>query len=225
MDYTATATTIDRVWFDAGTTCLAAIATLCERVNYRFWFDYAGTPCFQPAPTEAAPAFTFTGVYHIAEEEMYQDLNEVKNSIVIEGMEQAMYGSTEKTQTSRLSGTTTDATSIAAYREKVWTITNHLFQDQAAITAMLATLLAAYKDPKWYTDVTTAHNPAPIELGDTLRYTIQLEASYGWPLYGEVVYGEAHYASNGTQATIDGLVRDIKITDGQTTYVCEATTA
>lgn len=225
MDYTATGVTLDRVWFDAGTTCLAAIGKLCERVNYRFWFAYDGTPCFKSAPTAGTPDFTFASVDDLAEEEMYEDLNEVKNTIVIEGMEQAMYGSTEKTQTSRLSGKTSDATSIAAYREKVKTVTNHLFQDDASITAMLATLLAAYKDPKWYTNVTTRYNAAPVELGDTVRYTIQLEAAYGWPLYGEVAYGTATYASNGTQVTIDGLVRDIKITDDSVTYVCDAGTA
>ena len=225
MTYTATGVTIERMWFDAGTTCLAAIATICERCNYRFWFDYAGTPHFSPAPSETSPHFTFAGVSRISEEEMYQDLNEVHNSIVIEGMEQAMYGSTEKTQTSRLSGTTTDATSITAYREKVFSVTNHLFQDTASITSMLATLLAAHKDPKWYSDVTTMHNAAPLDLGDTIRYTIQLEAAYGWPLYGEVVYGEAAYASNGTQVSIDGLVRSINIADGQTKYICEATAA
>lgn len=221
MDYTATSTTVDRVWFDAGTSCLTAIQRLCERVNYRFWFGYDGTPHFKPAPTSGSVDFAFSNVHYLQESETFQDVGQVFNRIVIEGMEQGMYSTSEDKRNSRYTGTTSDATSIAAYREKTLTLTNHLFQDDTTITAMVATLLAAYKDPKYYSHVTVAYCPAPIEVGDTITWVLQLAAAYGWPLYGGFVYGTATYGSNGLQATVTGIVRNVSITNGETTYLCE----
>jgi len=48
---TPTAKTIDRVWFNTGTTALEAIRLLAEVVQYRLYFDYAGNPIFKPKAT------------------------------------------------------------------------------------------------------------------------------------------------------------------------------
>ena len=51
---TATGTTINQVWFDAGTTVTDAIRLICERCNYRFYFNYSGRPVFNLAPAPIA---------------------------------------------------------------------------------------------------------------------------------------------------------------------------
>lgn len=221
MDYTATSVTIDRVGFDAGTSCLEAVRKVCERCNYRFWFDGLGVAHFKPAPTSASSSFDFSNPHWVKEDETFQDVSQVFNRIIIDGMEQGMYSTSEDKKASRLTGTASDATSIAAYREKTLTITNALFQADADITSMKATLLAAYKDPKYYSNVAVQFIPAPIDIGDTITWVLQLTAAYGWPLYGGFVYGTATYGSNGLQATVTGIVRNVAIQDGQTTYLCE----
>ena len=65
MNYTPTGILIPRVWFEAGTSVLAAIKLICERCNYRFWFDEIGTPCFQPASTDTPPAPPAGVVYYV----------------------------------------------------------------------------------------------------------------------------------------------------------------
>jgi hypothetical protein len=104
--------------------------SICERSNYRFWFGYDGAPYFQPAAVLGEPAFSFTSPGHLKDSGVYQDLKEVRNRIVIEGIEQAMYAMREEKQSSRLSGEASDETSIDAYLEKSYDIKNHLFQDQ-----------------------------------------------------------------------------------------------
>ncbi|GAH88133.1 unnamed protein product, partial [marine sediment metagenome] len=41
---TPTEKTIDRVWFNKGTTCLEALRLIAEAVQYRFYFDQDGNP-------------------------------------------------------------------------------------------------------------------------------------------------------------------------------------
>jgi hypothetical protein len=211
MSYTATGITIDRVWFDAGTTCLAAIQKICERLDYRFWFAYDGQPHFQPAPVAGAVDFDFPDAGDLMDIANFQDISMVRNYIVIEGIEQAMYADTEKTQKSRFVGTEHDDTSITAYLEKTYAITNNLFQDQASVDAMAVALLADYKDPAWYADLQLAFNPVPLELGDTISWVLELEPT-------DEVGG-----SGSLEVAMTGIIRDIKINDGISNYKVEVT--
>jgi hypothetical protein len=219
MDYVATGITIDRVWFDAGTKCLTAIQKICERLNYRFWFAYDGKPHFLPAPVVGGSVFDFPGaIQNIGD---YQDIDAVRNYVVIEGLEQAMYADTEKTQRSRFVGTSHDDVSILAYLEKTHTITNNLFQDQASVDDMAIDLIAEFKDPKWYADLQFAFNPAPLELGDTITWAFQLAVGMFGALYGFAHYGVDLYANVGLYVTITGIVRAIMINNGISNYKCE----
>lgn len=203
MDYDATGLTIDMTWFKAGTTCLEAINKLCEFCDYRFYFDYDGTPVFKPKPAAGAAVFTFTDPKHIASINTYQDRNEIKNRIIIKGLKQSDTVGKEETMPSDLTGEASDATSIAAYGERTLTIDNHLFQTQAGIDAMCATLLAEYKDPKWYSDLRMPFNPVPLEMGDNIQWEERLSPTL-----------------NITQT---GIIRDIKLDNFNTTYKCVQT--
>lgn len=201
MEYTATSITIDKIWFKAGSTCLNAIKMICERCDYRFYFKYDGTPVFKPKPTPGATTFTFTDQKHIASVRNYQDESEVKNRIIIEGHKRAEPVGKEETLPPELRGEAHDDTSIAAYGERTLTIKNHLFQDQDSIDTMKATLLAEYKDPKWYADVEVPFNPAPLEFADKISWKERLSPTL--------------------ELTRTGIVRDIKIDSFNTTYRCE----
>lgn len=202
MSYTATSVTIPRVWFDAGTSALAAIEKLCERVNYRFWFDYAGVPTFKPAPALGAADFSFTAYGNLTGMTTEQDLDQLCNRAVIEGIEQGMYSTAEDKKPSRMSGTATDAASVAAYTEHTHTVTNHLFQTQAAIDAMCAAIVADRKTPRWYTELGLAFCPVPLEVGDTVGYFVRFTTT-GWE-YGQTA-----------------IVRGLSLADGTMTLRCE----
>ena len=201
MDYTATGITIDKYWFKVGSTCLKAIKMLCERCDYRFHFKYDGTPVFKPKAAPGGTSFTFTDPTQIESVVTYQDRNEIKNRIVIEGIKLAQPLNREETLPSQLRGEAYDQTSIDEYGERTLTIDNHLFQAQAAIDAMKATLLAEYKDPKWYSDVEMSFNPVPLEMGDEMQWEERL--------------------SPVLDITQTGVIRDIKIDNFTTIYVCE----
>jgi len=204
MEYTATGITIDRIWFDAGSPYLNAIKMLCERCDYRFHFKWDGTPVFKPKPAPETTAFTFTDQKHIASFSNYQDRNEIKNKIVIEGMKQAEPVNKEETLPPELRGVAADdeeGASIDTYGERTLTIKNHLFQTQASIDAMCASLLAEYKDPKWYTDLEIPFCPVPLELGDRIAWKERL--------------------SSVLEIAQEGIIRDIKIENFNTTYKCE----
>jgi len=173
---------------------------VCERCNYRFFFKYDGTPYFKPAPTAGGPVFTFTDPKQITSISTYRDKSEIKNRIIIEGKKQAEPVGLEETLPPELKGEANDATSIAAYGERALTIKNHLFQTQAAIDAMCATLLVLYKDPKWYTDIKMDYNPVPLELGDTIQWEERLSPTLN--------------------ITETGVIRDIKIDNFSVTYKC-----
>jgi hypothetical protein len=208
MDYEPTGITLGRVWFEAGTKALAAVKFICERANYRFWFAFNGTPCFKPAPEATSPVFTFSSPGQVQDPGVHQDLAEIRNRIGLEGLELSLSGTREDRQSSRLSGEASDEDSIAACLEKTHSIKNHLFQDQTSIDAMAAVLLAAFKNPKWYTDVKTPFNPVPLELGDTIAWPVELavaEAPGEEPVIVEIM----------------GIVRDIEIDLGQIAYTCE----
>jgi hypothetical protein len=201
MEYTATGITIDRIWFEPGSTCLDAVKKLCERCDYRFHFKYDGIPVFKPKPAPEETAFTFTDQKHITSSRIYQDWNEIRNKIVIKGMKQAEPVSRDETVPSELKGEAYDQDSIDTYGERTLTINNHLFQDQASIDAMKASLLAEYKDPKWYADIEVPFNPVPLELGDKMSWKERL--------------------SPVLEITHTGVIRDIKIDDFNAIYRCE----
>jgi len=208
MDYEPTGIVLSRVWFESGTKALAVLKLICERAGYRFWFAFDGTPCFKPAPEATSPVFTFTSPARVQDPGVQQDRAEIRNRIVIEGIEQAMFSVNENKKRTRLSGTVSDATSIAEYTEHTLTITNHLFQDQTSIDAMCAELLAAYKDPKWYTELRTPFNPVPLELGDTIAWPVELAVA-------------VEPGAEPIVVELQGIVRDIAIDMGQIAYKCE----
>ncbi len=202
MDFDATGITVDRIWFNAGSTYLDAIRMLCELVNYRFHFAYDGQPVFKPAEAVAGAAdFDFTSPAHIASSVMYQSWSEIKNRIVIKGNKQAEPVNRDETTPSELKGEEHNDASIASYGERTMTITNHLFQNQAELDQMCIDLLAERKDPKWYADLEIPFDPVPLELGDTMEWEERL--------------------SHTTDITKKGVIRDIKINLFNTTYKCE----
>lgn len=192
---------VDNVWFEIGTTYLDAIKLLCERCDWRFYFEYDGTPAFVPRPTVGGVDFAFTGQEHIKSANTYQSTKEIKNRIVIEGMKQAPPIGRENTAQSELRGEESDATSIDDYGERTLTIKNHLFQDKDELDQMCIDLLAELKDPKWYTDVKVPFNPVPLEIGDTMSWVERLSPT--------------------EQIAKTGLIRDIKIDNFSTLYKCE----
>jgi len=208
MDYVATGITLKRVWFDPGTSVLDAIRQLCERANYRFWFDEAGVPHFKPAFTHGdAVAWFSTKTCSDAGE--FQDLEEIRNRISIEGVERAMYAFREDRTKSRFTGTASDAASIAAYLEKTHPIVNRLFQDQASIDARVIALLAEFKDPKLYSDLRVPKNPIPLERGDTIEWDIELRPP------------TTPGGTDGLKNTVRGIIRDASFSGDGFNYKCE----
>jgi len=132
----------------------------------------------------------------------YEDRNEIKNRIVIEGIEQALPEGAEETKPSKFKGEVLEVASANKYGEHTWTIRNHLFQDQATIDAYCAIYLATFKDPKWYTTFETPFNPVPLVKGDTITWRKQ-------------------YEIGGTPIDQRGIIRDIQINDFDVIYKIE----
>jgi len=200
MDYTATGITLERVWFEAGTTALQALKIVCERCNYRFWFGYDGTPHFQPAPEVGTAVFTFASVGDLGGHDLAQDLSQIANSITIEGAEQKPFAFTRDQREARYTDHDEDATSIAAYLEHSISIRNDLFQDQTSVEDMCAALLTERKDPKWYATLAAPFNVVPLEVGDTVAWTIALGSN---------------------MVNITGVVREISCQDAAFNYKVE----
>jgi hypothetical protein len=137
-----------------------------------------------------------------------QDLATVRNRITIEGIEQGAFSTAKDKMTSRMvCAATSDAASIAAYLEKTYSVTNDLFQDQASLDAMAATVLAAYKDPKWYAVLEVPHNAIPLDLGDTIDWESILRPASGTDL--------------GLKVRKRGIVRSISLSDSGFSYTVE----
>lgn len=201
LEFTPTDITIDRIWFKPGSKLLDAIKKLCERCDYRFHFKWDGTPVFKPKPAPETIAFTFTDQKHISSFSSYQARNEIKNRIVIKGEKQADPASREETMPPELKGEAYDQASIDEYGERTLTIDNHLFQDLTSLNDMCDKLLAERKDPKWFTGLEMDYRPVPLELGDKIS----------WP----------ERLSPTLEITQEGIIRDIKIDNFNTIYVCE----
>lgn len=209
LSYTDPGIDILKAWFETGTKALGAVRLICERCGYRFWFDETGVPHFQPAPTHG-DAVAWFSARTVADSGDFQDLEEIRNRIIIEGIEQGAFSTAKDKKTSRLTCVDThDDTSITAYLEKTHSITNDLFQDQASLDAAAAALLAAFKDPKLYSDLRVPFNPIPIERGDTVEWDIELRPS------------ASESGSDGLKNTVSGIVRDISFAGGEFNYKCE----
>jgi hypothetical protein len=187
MAYTATAVTVNRVWFDSGSSALEALGLLCERVNYRFWFSYNGTPTFRPAPSASSLTFAFDTFGRLRSLSDSQDRDQLRNRIVIEGAERSAFRARDDKDRSHWVGTASDSTSITAYREHTENVKNHLFQDQTSVDAMAAAILAERKEPRWFAKLATSHMVAPLELGDVVMWPAKLSASETVTLAGLVM--------------------------------------
>jgi len=238
MDYTDPAITIPKVWFEPGS-ALDAVRRICERSNYRFWFTYDGTPTFKPAPVAGPPVFSFPSFGNLSALDDKQDLEQIRNRVVIEGIERGAFVTAKDKQTSRFTGTASDGTSIAAYLEHTEPIQNHLFQDQDSIDTMCATILAERKDPVWFATLSIP-NPVPLEVGDTISWFVDFETiqvlSGGSFLSepGDTLDGGSFLVEpddtidGGTflgSATlwVTGIIRAISISNSAATYTCEIT--
>lgn len=197
MDYAATGVTVSRVRFEPKTSALAAIGKLCERVNYRFWFGYDGTPHFRPAQTSATVAFDFASYGDLETLSDRQDRSSLYNRVVIEGEDQASFQTTADKKENRWTGETSDASSIAAYGEHTLSIRNDLFQDQESIDAVKTALLAERKDPVWLATLSVFALPVPLEVGDTIRWRTVL---------------------GSTTVTLAGVIRNLTLDNDRATY-------
>jgi len=227
MNYVPTGITLQRVWFESGMSIMEAIRQLCERANYRFWFDELGKANFRPAPTAAGvmASFNFRQLQDLQD---YEDLAEIRNHIIIEGMSLTMYNDDknldgDKIQPSAYKSDVSDASSIATYLEKTCSIKNTLFQTQASCDAMAAAMLAAFKNPKWYSELAVPANVAPLQRGDTISWEIPLRAAlhdgkyYAVPMYGDgTLYGEP-----GVKAIVTGIIRDVQMQGSDFRFKCE----
>lgn len=83
---TPTGETIDRVWFNKGTTCLEALKLIAQAVQYRFYPDQDGNPIFKPPPIAGAAEKLIT-VDNITSDNRRELVGEVKNHIIIKGEE------------------------------------------------------------------------------------------------------------------------------------------
>lgn len=211
MDYTPTGISLDRVWFDPNTTALAAVAKICERANYRFWFSFDGKPCFQPAPVADSIIWTFPAWGDLQGLGENQDDDMIRNAVTVEGCQRNLYQlSRDDKASDKFKGYDEDAASIAAYNRKPHGIQNHLFQTDLSCAGMASTIVAADKDPKLYGDLTVFANPVPLEIGDVVEFQVELEP----PTTDGGTSGDV------TVTTI-GIIRDIKISDHQVLYKVE----
>ena len=83
---TPTGETIDRVWFNKGTTCLEALRLVAEAVQYRFYPDQNGNPVFKPPPVASASVKLVT-IDNITVNNRRELVDEVKNHIIVTGEE------------------------------------------------------------------------------------------------------------------------------------------
>ena len=199
MGAPATGVSIDRVRFKAGSTYVAAIKQLCERCDWRFYWDWNGDPKFVPAPTPGAIA-TFVPFLpqHITSPKLYQNLSEIWNRIVIEGEKVAELVGWDENMPSELKDELFDNASMLTYGTRTKNIKNHLFQNLPSITAMCQTLLTAYKDPKWYLDFETPYNATPLVIGDTIDVREQLDITLALVAYLCLIRNQSVSLSNVT---------------------------
>ena len=83
---TPTSETIDRVWFNKGTTCLEATRLVAEAVQFRFYPDQDGNPIFKPPPV-AGVAVKLVTIDNITIDNRNELVDEVKNHIIVTGEE------------------------------------------------------------------------------------------------------------------------------------------
>jgi len=226
MSYVETGIVLERVWFEAGSSGLAAIGKICERLNYRFHFRYDGTPVFVPEPTVKAAGAEDVALeeWQIGGARLYEDAGEIWNDIHIKGENIAQPLGTEQTMDSSYSGSAVDEDSIAKYGIKTKSISNHLFQSDSICASMAAIYLMARKTGRKYFDLPSPINALPIEVGDTVRVQEQITPYTGGGVVyddGSVYDGGAVYEGGGITLVHRGLVRDIKLSNSDAKYALE----
>lgn len=224
MLYTPSGITIDRVWFKEGTLVQKAVGMVCERINYRFYFNHNGSPVFEPAPTAKGVGFEDFDLSqcHISTVQDSQNREEIRNYITIEGEKRDQIEEKESAIPSSWKGVDSELGSIGIYGEHTKSINNHLFQDQDSVDDYATIYLLAFKDPKWYVAFTTRINPTPLEIGDTVRWQERLSAPARQDnYYGAFLYGERLYGDNGIVIIKRGLIRDIRLTNSNVAYTLE----
>jgi hypothetical protein len=224
MLYTPSGITIDRVWFKEGSLIQKAVGMVCERINYRFYFNHNGSPVFEPAPVAKGVGFEdfdFSQC-HISTVQDSQNREEIRNYITIEGEKRDQTEEKESAIPSSWKGIDSEPGSIGTYGEHTKAIKNHLFQDQDSVDDYAAIYLLAFKDPKWYVTFTARINPTPLEIGDTVRWQERLSAPARQDnYYGAFLYGERLYGDNGIVIIKRGLIRDIRLTNDNVAYTLE----
>ncbi len=83
--YTPTDKTIDRVYFNEGTSALEAVKNLSQLVNYRFWFDGDGIPHFESMPEVGTTDFTFKDYKNLQAETISIEDKEFYNAVEVFG--------------------------------------------------------------------------------------------------------------------------------------------
>jgi len=86
--YEPTDKTINRAYFDEGTTALEAVKNLSQLINYRFWFDGDGIPHFEPVTDVGETAdFTFKDYKNLQVETVNIEDREFYNAVEVFGEE------------------------------------------------------------------------------------------------------------------------------------------
>lgn len=224
MLYTPSEITIDRVWFKEGSLIQKAVGMVCERINYRFYFNHNGSPVFEPAPTAKGVGFEDFNLSqcHVTSVQDSQNREEIRNYTTIEGEKRDQTEEKESAIPSSWKGVASEVGSIGTYGEHTKAIKNHLFQDQDSVDDYAEIYLSAFKDPKWYVAFTARINPTPLEIGDTVRWQERLSAPARQDnYYGAFLYGERLYGDNGIVIIKRGLIRDIRLTNYNVAYTLE----
>jgi hypothetical protein len=80
-----TGKTIDRVWFNSGTSASRAITLLAEVVQYNFYFDYEGVPKFLSVNNSSTGTVATLTDYQEKVLDINKDNSEIYNHIIVKG--------------------------------------------------------------------------------------------------------------------------------------------
>ena len=165
---------VGRVYFDDGVSGLEAIRRICERVNYRFYFSADGRPVFKPYERWKGESGELCSV-DMSGVKIWQDINGIKNRVVIEGEEMMVEDVAPKSvRRLRYEGEYVDEESVSNYGEKAWRINNILFQSVESAEEMAEVYGELYSDPCWWIELDCGYCGLPVEVGDVYRLQIKL---------------------------------------------------
>jgi len=90
LAYEPTSRTIQRVYFDEGTSALEAVKRLSQLINYRFWFDGDGIPHFAPVKeVETTTDFAFKDYKNLQVQTATIEDSEFYNAVEVFGEERS----------------------------------------------------------------------------------------------------------------------------------------